>query len=139
MTQNFPFTGNLVLEFCCACGIPFGIEADRQRRLRDNPGSTFYCTSGHAMHYAGKSKADQLAEQLSRERQRIAEMEDTIAFVENQRALAARQAAAAKGQVTKLKRRAAAGVCPCCNRSFENLSRHMKSKHPTFAAEEVAA
>jgi hypothetical protein len=24
-------------------------------------------------------------------------------------------------------------VCPCCNRTFQALARHMNSKHPTYA------
>jgi hypothetical protein len=28
------------------------------------------------------------------------------------------------------------GVCPCCKRTFENLARHMKGQHPTFAGAE---
>lgn len=44
---------------------------------------------------------------------------------------------AARGQVTRLKNRAAAGVCPCCNRTFHQLVRHMAAKHPDFAAEPV--
>lgn len=42
---------------------------------------------------------------------------------------------AAVGQVTKLKNRVGHGVCPCCNRSFGNLARHIESEHPTFIAE----
>ena len=43
---------------------------------------------------------------------------------------------AAKGQISKLKKRASAGVCPCCNRSFQNLRRHMGNKHPEFVGEQ---
>jgi hypothetical protein len=24
------------------------------------------------------------------------------------------------------------GVCPCCNRTFQNLARHMAGKHPDY-------
>jgi hypothetical protein len=27
------------------------------------------------------------------------------------------------------------GVCPCCNRSFTNLRRHMTTKHPEYPKE----
>jgi hypothetical protein len=30
-------------------------------------------------------------------------------------------------------------VCPCCNRTFENLARHMNSKHRGYAAESAEA
>lgn len=41
-----------------------------------------------------------------------------------------RQLSAARGQVTRIKNRVGNGVCPCCNRSFGNLHRHMQTKHP---------
>jgi hypothetical protein len=34
-----------------------------------------------------------------------------------------------------MKKRAVAGVCPCCNRHFRELERHMASKHPKYASE----
>lgn len=43
--------------------------------------------------------------------------------------MAARLAEAAR-EAERLRRRTAAGVCPCCNRSFVQLARHMKTKHP---------
>ncbi|HEX9950777.1 MAG TPA: hypothetical protein VGB53_03340 [Rubricoccaceae bacterium] len=36
-----------------------------------------------------------------------------------------RRAAAQKGAHTRTKKRIAAGVCPCCNRTFQDLARHM--------------
>tara|TARA_Y100000310_G_scaffold338946_1_gene430083 strand:- start:1163 stop:1354 length:192 start_codon:yes stop_codon:yes gene_type:complete len=50
----------------------------------------------------------------------------------DERDAAEKTASTYKGQVTKLKNRAKAGVCPCCNRTFQNLSRHMETKHPDF-------
>lgn len=38
-----------------------------------------------------------------------------------------------KGVVTRTRNRIANGVCPCCDRSFTNLQRHMASKHPDYA------
>ena len=43
--------------------------------------------------------------------------------------------AAARGQVTKLKNRVGRGVCPCCNRTFQNLADHMAGQHPDWAPE----
>jgi hypothetical protein len=34
--------------------------------------------------------------------------------------------------------RVSAGVCPCCNRTFQNVARHMKTKHPDIAAAPAA-
>ena len=42
---------------------------------------------------------------------------------------------AAKGkQLTRLQKRIHAGVCPCCNRTFTNVARHMKTKHPNVVS-----
>ena len=41
---------------------------------------------------------------------------------------------AQKGVTTRLKNRVQKGVCPCCNRYFAQLQRHMTTQHPNFAA-----
>lgn len=41
-----------------------------------------------------------------------------------------------KGQLAKVKNRVKNGVCPCCNRSFSDLRRHMESKHPDYNLKE---
>lgn len=35
----------------------------------------------------------------------------------------------AEKKATRVMKRAQRGVCPCCNRTFQNLAQHMKSKH----------
>lgn len=37
-----------------------------------------------------------------------------------------------KTRLTNVKKRVANGVCPCCNRTFVNLQRHMHTKHPDY-------
>lgn len=105
---------------CTACGIrfgmPFGFLDDRRKNK-----STFYCPNGHPMSYT-ESEADRLRRERDLLRQQIAQRDDEIAE-------AKRLASAAKGYVTRLKNRAKAGLCPCCNRHFTNLGRHMASKH----------
>ena len=86
----------------------------------------------------GESEEDKLRHERDRLQQQLAQKDDAIAYQRQMRETAERQAAAKRGQVTKLKKRAAAGVCPCCNRTFVELQRHMATKHPTFTAEEVA-
>ena len=109
--------------------------------------ATFYCVHGHQCHYpAGKTAEEELREQLNAERlarqraeQKIAEKEDWArrweATANDQREKAEherRRANGYKGHATRITKRAKAGVCPCCNRSFENLRRHMATKHPQF-------
>lgn len=125
---------------CPNCGVLFGIPPGFEYRRRAD-GRLFYCPNGHSMSY-GKGEADKLREQIEEERrkrqiaeQQIARWQDYENEARTARKLAERKAAAAKGQVTRLKNRARAGLCPCCNRSFVNLQRHMGTKHPGFVTE----
>lgn len=108
---------------CCTCGILFCVPEDLKSMWLKHPGRSFYCPNGHSMHYTGKSDAQKLKEkeaQLDFERRKNEQLKNS------ERSL--------KGQITKLKNRSKAGVCPCCNRTFKQLARHMKSKHPDYEA-----
>lgn len=43
------------------------------------------------------------------------------------------QRQAAENERDRLKLRSKNGCCPCCKRNFQNLQRHMRTKHPEFA------
>ncbi|MBV6448554.1 hypothetical protein [Nitrosomonas sp.] len=67
------------------------------------------------------------------QRDQIARLETRNTHLVDQRDAAERSARAYKGQATKIKRRVGRGVCPCCNRHFENLERHMHMVFPLTA------
>lgn len=110
---------------CYSCGTTFGLEsgfyADRVRDHRD-----FSCPNGHVQHFMGKTVEEQLNELLIKERSRSE-------FLRRENEQQRRQKSALKGQLTKTKNRIAKGVCPCCNRQFSDLHRHMETKHPDYA------
>lgn len=122
---------------CFKCKHPIWMSDEEETMLRRS-GAGWHCLWGHPQIFKpGKTDAeiareerDEAIRQRDLERQRAARRAE-------ERDAALRREAAAKGQVTKLKNRAAAGVCPCCNRTFVQLARHMKTKHPTFKAGEV--
>lgn len=122
---------------CCHCGTTWAMDRDILVK-RKNSGESMWCpVCGTAQRWS-KTEADILREKLR--------AQEAIARDEKENARRARQDAehfeksrnAYKGQVTRLKNRASAGVCPCCNRHFEALERHMKTKHPEFTQEETA-
>jgi hypothetical protein len=41
-------------------------------------------------------------------------------------------------EIKRIKKRAAAGTCPCCQRSFSNMATHMKRQHPDYVKESGA-
>lgn len=129
---------------CADCREPFGIENATLEVLKRSHG-TFFCPWGHSNFFPkGPTEADKLRLERDRLKQEGARLEEKAAQErkwrlqeEERRADAERRASAARGQVTKLKNRVSAGVCPCCNRQFVDLHRHMQTKHKGFVAEAV--
>ena len=128
-------------ETCCSCGVMFAMTQEfyAERQRNSGPNNPFYCPNGHKQHYVGESDAQKLERERKRFEEELAAKNATLERVRAQADAAERRASAAKGQVTKIKRRVGNGVCPCCNRTFFDLQRHMHNKHPEFKAEEVAA
>ena len=120
------------METCCnkECGVSFGIPSDLYKRLKAT-GNWFYCPNGHSQHYT-ETTEQKLRREIEKEVQRRQWAESSRDDAQKRAQRAERRTAAFKGVVTKVKRRVGNGVCPCCTRSFSNLQRHMKSKHPHF-------
>lgn len=123
---------------CKSCGVVATCPSDLYAEFRKSGGYAA-CPNGHKW---GWSKEDSEDEKIRRERdrlkQQIARKDDQIAQERANRKHTERQLSAQRGVVTKMKKRASAGLCPCCNRTFQNLHRHMQSQHPEYTAEEVA-
>lgn len=114
---------------CCECGVEWLMPGQlNNHALEEGKDKTFYCPNGHGQSYI-ESRADIYRREAERLKQRLAERDDDVRRQRNRAKGLERSIAAHKGQVTKLKKRAKAGVCLCCNRTFQNLARHMKSKH----------
>lgn len=136
MTRTLTETTSKTFEVtsCCVCDIEWAVP-DRWLDNRREDGQSFYCPNGHILSYNGdrerlKRKAKQLEEQLAAAR-RIAQSERERTEREK------RSHAATKGQLTKTRKRIAHGVCPKCNRTFENLARHMATKHEGSCEDEA--
>ena len=111
-------------EQCCTCGMSFAMTTDFMRRRRDDR-KPFYCPSGHSQHYTGKTEAQKLKDELER-KQRDLEAANAMTL-----AAEVERARIAKAH-NKMRARVMNGVCPCCNRTFQNLMAHMKTEHPEF-------
>lgn len=123
---------------CASCGCVIAMESTHYDELVKSH-RRFYCPNGHEQWFTGKSDAEKLRDELAREKHRT---EQARADAEHQRSLklaAERREAAKKGQITRIKNRVSSGVCPCCNRYFANLHRHMKGKHPDWNPESKTA
>lgn len=127
----------LQIRVCPTCGITYALpqRVVEDRRAR---GGSWYCPNGHALSFH-ETDADRLRKDAQQLEKKLAE-EKTNSEWWRQRAADGRKEAehqearanGYKGALTKVKKRAGNGVCPCCNRSFVDLGRHMGTKHPAF-------
>ncbi len=122
---------------CCVCGTPFCMESQLNER-RHSDGKLFYCPNGHDQLYRETDavKLRKANEEIERQKQKIVKEQERTQFWQQEKRKADKATSAYKGQVTKIKRRVNAGVCPCCNRTFSNLAAHIKTKHKDFSKDE---
>lgn len=133
--STITFTGTLTTVECCDCHIVFGISPALNAELHDNH-KLFYCPRGHSQYFPGKSDTEKLAEQLAREKRYRGISEAQLTSTRDQLHATERSLRGHKAAKTRIKNRIAAGQCPCCRRSFQNVERHMAGQHPDFAATE---
>lgn len=118
---------------CCnkECHVDFVLSQGHYDKCKNDNNLYFYCPNGHRQHFR-----DSETDKLRRERDRLIQnrvcLEEILADKDRRLEEEKRRVAAARGQVTKIKNRVGNGVCPCCNRTFSNLTQHMHSKHPDF-------
>lgn len=103
------------------CGIAYGLpEGFIEARRKDH--KTWYCPNGCKAHYpAGKTDEQKLKDAEARE-----------TALRDQLAAAVHDAENVRKTLLRDRQRFANGVCPCCNRSFENVARHMRGEHPDY-------
>jgi DNA repair exonuclease SbcCD ATPase subunit len=116
------YTEKLQTLACCGCGVQFAIPESLEKNRRDDH-KTFHCPNGHPNYFPAKTEAEKLKEDLAKEKQRRE-------MAEREAAMEARRAINAQNELARVQKRVKNGVCPCCNRTFQNLHRHMKTKHP---------
>lgn len=116
------------------CGISFAVPAWWLTGKRSTH-ANFWCPNGHVRHYPAETKEEALRRERDRAFQQIARAEDEAR--QAKRLAGEWEAATRKAEAAtrRLKKRAAAGSCPQCNRTFANMARHMKHQHPQFVCE----
>jgi hypothetical protein len=120
---------------CGACGLK-QYMSDQQENMLRSTGRTFYCLNGHPRAYTkNESREDVLRRQLQRAEQNAAYLEERRIAAEERAHAAEKRAQGHKGYAAKLAKRAKAGVCPCCSRTFSNMAEHMKTQHPDFSGQ----
>ena len=112
---------------CGICGVVYTVPEIIQDYHRRHGGFS-YCPNGHQWGWRQddceeartRRERDLLKQQLAQKNDEIAALQERVKREED--------------ASSRLRKRAAAGVCPCCHRSFAALARHMKAKHPNFSS-----
>lgn len=126
-TLTYTKTGKLV-QLTCWCSIPFAIPESLYKQAQGPNHTSFYCPVGHSCTYK--------TNEFDRTKENLAWYESALTRTQAELATTERSRAAQKGVTTRLKKRIAAGACPCCHRTFQNVARHMAGQHPDAAAED---
>ena len=123
MTSTFTIDHEYVAVHCGKEGCPDGDFA-MSRRTYDRTkrtGETWHCPSGHPRVWSGDTTEQKLKRAEAQER-----------HLRDQLQAAGAEAEAVRVKLIRERHRFANGVCPCCNRSFENVARHVRSQHPEY-------
>jgi len=132
------YTGTLVVKTCGSCGTTYGLSDETNRCALADDRVLWRCTNPECAWdrvHCTDTELSRTKRELEQAR-RWSELNRIEAANErSRREIAERGYAAQKGVTTKLRKRIAAGVCPCCNRTFENLARHVARQHPKYAKE----
>jgi|HubBroStandDraft_2_1064218.scaffolds.fasta_scaffold21822_5 hypothetical protein len=112
-------------ETCYECGVEFASPV-LAKRLED--GKSFWCPNGHSQHYL-KTTSQRLREELAAEKARREQAERDVEWQRAEKRKAEDAAVRAKSALKRVEKRVNAGVCPHCNRTFQQLARHMQCKH----------
>lgn len=128
-----PSHGQLVVQDCWKCGVVFATPRYFDDAKRVDGGAT-HCPNGHAgYHTPGPSVEAQLRKELEAAQAQVDRERKNREWAESRAKGANIAAGKAKAAHRRLRQRVAAGVCPCCQRTFKQLAAHMKAKHPEAA------
>jgi hypothetical protein len=109
---------------CYNCGIVFGVP-DSYMVNRKEDHQNFWCPNGHVQRFVSESDAEKYKRLYDAEAQKMLPLRERLAAEERAHQRTVKR-------LRRVEKRAAAGVCPCCNRTFQQLARHMESKHKDY-------
>jgi len=98
---------------CGNCGVVFYVPEAFEKERRERGGG-WHCPNGHTRVYR-ESDVAKLRRELSVEKNLRLHFEHKTERTEK--------------ELSRIKKRVHAGICPECNRTFKNLAAHMKTKH----------
>lgn len=132
----FTYAGHdLYLTTCGLCACTYAVPKVMRDYYYEN-GGFWKCPNGHSWGYkVGHQTERKEQERIRQERDRLQQQNARLA---EEAEAAERERLKAERALKRHKKRAAAGTCPCCQRTFANMARHLKAEHPDFVREQGA-
>lgn len=119
---------------CSVCGLTYAANSQWVKNRREDH-LDFCCPNGHSQYFGGKSDVEKARDEAERLRNQVVYERSRNDQLRADRDAIGRRLSAQKSATTRVKKRVANGVCPCCSRYFSCLHRHMKTMHPEFTGE----
>lgn len=133
----------LLVYECGVCNVVWGMT-EEFIASRKQDGRSWRCPNGHDWYFSGKSEEEKLREELqqvkesrARETQRANANLDLLRQEERSHAATKGVATKRKKEIERMHVYVGAGTCPVpgCRRHFQDLDKHMKTKHEGWTAE----
>lgn len=128
---KFAHEVEIVTVNCSNCGCVFAMSQQMNKNYQ-NSHEIFYCPKGHPNYYPGKSHEEKLRAEVNDLKRQVQRKQKETEWAEHEIVNANNRTRAQKAAKTRLKNKIAKGNCPCCDKPFKHLARHMKNKHPDF-------
>lgn len=142
LTFETDYVVELEVITCGSCNILHAVPKQKLDRCRKDRSHGWHCPNGCKLHFV-TTEADRLRKELEKTKKDLeTAANNNIYYTNRVEELHGEKRAVEiqlKGTKTKLrnsKTRHAAGVCPCCQRTFKQLVQHMANKHPDYKTEE---
>ena len=128
---SLSFDVDLESHTCGRCGGVYALTT-KYVRMKRQDGGYWNCPYCKCLWGYGESEVDRLKKEIEHKDNYIKREQIRTNTARTEAQHFKNVARAEKGAKTKLKKRVAAGVCPCCNRAFKQLAAHMKNMHPKY-------
>jgi hypothetical protein len=138
--EGYTYAGSsdLIVLGCPLCGVTYAIPVVMHRNAKRRGGWAimWHCPNGHELGF-GEGELDR--ERAARERAEAAILQarERAQAEKDLREHTEHKLRAQKGATTRARKRAAAALCPCCNRSFVQLRRHLATQHPDYRVDDA--
>ncbi len=130
------YSSSLKITNCPTCGGTYALSAQFLDERRDD-GVGWHCPYCQNSIAYCKSETDRLRQELERQKQSTAyQRREKERYLQHRNTLQRSRNGMKSVLVREQKKlaRIRRGVCPCCNRHFKNVQRHMDSQHPLYKA-----